>query len=119
MLFRPLYAYLGHKCFMIPPFGSLNPRSRNRTTLEVCKLHYSSCLSICNLKGKDRSQTQVLSEDALDRVGKPVPRIRELAVLLILGDPSAQPPHVVRHNLGYYLEGRRYLKFSLSLSYIQ
>ena len=48
----------------------------------------------------------MLTEDALDRVGEAVDRVRELAVLLILGDAAAQPPHVIRHDLDQNLEFR-------------
>lgn len=41
----------------------------------------------------------MLTEDALHWVGETVDRVRELAVLLILGDAAAQSPHVIRHDL--------------------
>lgn len=41
----------------------------------------------------------MFTEDALDRIGEAVDRIRELAILFILGDAAAQPPHVIRNDL--------------------
>ena len=64
-----------------------------------------------NLQGEDRSEAEVLTEDALNRVGKTVGRVAELAVLLLLGDAAAQPTHVIRHDLDQYLKER--LWFSL------
>ena len=58
----------------------------------------------------------MLTEDALNWVGKAVGGVTELAVLLLLGDAAAQPTHVIRHDLDQYLKVSLWFSLLLNIS---